>query len=573
MLKNLLRSLRPRRAARLNEDGLALWHGGDLVGAERAFRAAIDAEPDFAPAFGNLGMVVWDQRRLDEGLALLTRAVELDPRHLNARLNLGNVLAMAGRREESVAHYREVLRSDPGHAEARANLLRPLMDLCEWDAVDAEVRLLAERWAREGAGAWLDCATPYTSLLVPLAPAFRLAVARHHAGRIVARAGPPVHRTPRPRGKRLRIGYASADFHDHAVAHLMVGLFERHDRTRFELYGYAFGHDDGSDYRRRIAAACDGFVDLRSAPFRTAAERIAADGLDVLVDLMGHTGGSRPEVFALRPAPLQATWLGFPGTTGGGYMDYLVADRIVLPESDLDSCSEQIVWLPDCYMPTDDTQPIAARVPSRVECGLPERGVVFCVFNQTAKIDAAIFASWMRVLAAVPDSVLWLSGASPGARRNLEQAAARASVAPARLVFASHVASKAEHLARHRVADLFLDTHLYNAHTTACDALWAGLPVLTCPAPAFPGRVATSLLHAVGLPELSVATLADYERAAIGLARAPERRVELRARIARNGHAAPLFDTTRFARSLERVYEAMWARHQRGEPPARIGVA
>ena len=197
---------------------------------------------------------------------------------------------------------------------------------------------------------------------------------------------------------------------------------------------------------------------------------------------------------------------------------------------------------------------------------------MFCVFNQTAKIDAAIFAIWMRVLAAVPDSVLWLSGASPGARRNLERAAARAGVAPARLVFASHVASKAEHLARHRVADLFLDTHLYNAHTTACDALWAGLPVLTCPAPAFPGRVATSLLHAVGLPELSVATLADYERAAIDLARAPDRRVELRARLDRNRRAIPLFETTRFARSLERVYEAMWARHERGEPPARIAV-
>ncbi|HET9043331.1 MAG TPA: tetratricopeptide repeat protein [Burkholderiales bacterium] len=572
MLKNLLRSLRPRRAARLNEEGLALWQGGDLAGAERAFRAAIDARPGFAPAFGNLGMVVWEQRRLDEGLALLTRAVELDPRHLNARLNLGNVLAMAGRREESVAHYREVLRADPGHAEARANLLRPLMDLCEWAAVAAEVRPIAERWEREGAGAWLDCVTPYLSLLLPVPPAFRLAVAKHHAERIVARAGRPVRATPRARGKRLRIGYASADFQDHAVAHLTVGLFERHDRERFELCGYSFGHDDGSAYRRRIAAACDRFVDLRDASFRAAAERIAADGVDVLVDLMGHTGGSRPEVFALRPAPVQATWLGYPGTTGGRYMDYLIADRIVLPEGDLAWCSEAVAWLPDCYMPTDDAQLIAARVPSRAECGLPERGVVFCAFNQTAKIDAGIFATWLRVLAAVPDAVLWLSGASAGARRNLEQAAARAGVAPARLVFAAHVAAKAEHLARHRVADLFLDTHLYNAHTTACDALWAGLPVLTCPAPAFPGRVATSLLQAVGLPELSVATLADYERTAIDLARAPERREELKARLARSRRATPLFDTPRFARGLEQVYEAMWVRHERGEPPARIGV-
>jgi predicted O-linked N-acetylglucosamine transferase (SPINDLY family) len=223
-------------------------------------------------------------------------------------------------------------------------------------------------------------------------------------------------------------------------------------------------------------------------------------------------------------------------------------------------------------MPTDDAQPIAQRVPSRAECGLPERGVVFCVFNQTAKIDAGIFATWMRVLAAVPDAVLWLSGASAGARRNLERTAARAGVAPARLVFASHVASKAEHLARHRAADLFLDTHLYNAHTTACDALWAGLPVLTCPAPAFPGRVATSLLQSVGLPELSVATLADYERTAIDLARAPDRRAELRARLERSRRATPLFDTPRFARALERGYDAMWARHEQGEPPVRIAL-
>jgi predicted O-linked N-acetylglucosamine transferase (SPINDLY family) len=572
MLRNLLRSLRPGRAARLNEDGLARWHAGDLAAAERAFRAAIDAAPGFAPAYGNLGMVVWETRRLDEGLALLARAVELDPRHANARLNLANVLAMASRPEAAVAHYREVLRLEPDHAEARANLVRPLMDLCEWDAVAAEADRLSARWAREGAGEWLDCVTPFNALLLPLAPEFRLAIARHHARRIAERAGPPVRGAPRPRGERLRVGYASADFHDHAVAHLTAGLFERHDRDRFEIHGYSFGHDDGSDYRRRIAAACTRFVDLSAASFRAAAERIAADGLDVLVDLMSHTGRSRPEVFALRPAPVQAAWLGYAGTTGADFIDYLVADRVVLPERDRALCSEQVVWLPHCYLSTDDTQPIEARMPTRAECGLPERGVVFCAFNQVAKIDALIFAIWLRVLAAVPDSVLWLSGVGPGARRNLEQAAARAGVAPDRLVLATRVASKAEHLARHRVADFFLDTHVYNAHTTACDALWAGLPVLTCPAPSFQGRVATSLLHAVGLAELSVATLADYERTAIELACAPERRAALRARLERNRRAMPLFDTARFARGIERAFETMAARHGRGEPPAPFAV-
>ncbi len=572
MLKNLFRSLRARRAAHFNENGLALWHDGDLAGAERALRAAISAEPDRAPAYGNLGMVLWEQRRLDEGLALLARAVELDPGHLNARLNLANVLAMAGRHAQSVAHYREVLRVDPGHAAARANLLRPLMDLCEWDAADAEVRLLAGRWQGEGAGAWLDCVAPYTSLLMRVAPEFRLAVAKHHAERIRALAGPPPRLAQRARGPRLRIGYVSADFHDHAVAHLTCGLFERHDRDQFDVHGYSFGHDDGSDYRRRIAAACASFVDFSNVPFRAAAKRIAADGIDILIDLMGHTGRSRPEVFALRPAPVLANWLGYPGTTGARYMDYLIADRIVLPESDFGWSTEQVLWLPHCYLATDDTQSIAERVPERAEYGLPERGIVFCAFNQTAKIDARIFATWMRVLAAVPESVLWLSGAGTDARRNLERAAAQAGIAPERLVFASHLASKAEHLARHRLADLFLDTHLYNAHTTACDALWAGLPVLTCPSPAFPGRVAKSLLHAIGLPELAVATLKDYERVAIETARAPERRAELKARLERKRRTMPLFDTTRFARGLEHAYAAMWARHERGEPPAPIAV-
>lgn len=572
MLKNLLRSLRAGRAPGLNEAGLARWHAGDLAGAERAFRAAVDAAPGFAPAYGNLGMVLWEQRRLDEGLARLARAVELDPRHANARLNLANVLAMAGRPAEAVAHYREVLRLAPDHAEARANHVRPLMDLCEWDAVSAEVARLNERWARAGAGEWLDCVTPFNSLLLPLAPELRFAIARHHAGRVAARAGAPLRREARARGERLRIGYASADFHDHAVAHLTAGLFERHDRARFDIHAYSFGHDDGSAYRRRIAAACARFVDLGAAPFRAAAERIAADGIDVLVDLMSHTGRSRPEVFALRPAPVQAAWLGYAGTTGAGFIDYLVGDRVVVPESDLAWYSEQVVWLPHSYLATDDTQPIDARVPTRAECGLPARGVVFCAFNQVAKIDAGIFARWMRVLAAVPDSVLWLADPGPGARGNLAQAAARAGVAADRLVFAARIAEKSAHLARHGVADLFLDTHLYNAHTTACDALWAGLPVLTCPAPSFQGRVATSLLHAVGLPELAVATLADYERTAIELARAPERRAELKARLGRNRRALPLFDTARFARGIERAFETMAARAARGERPARFAV-
>lgn len=544
------------RAAALNEAGLAAWHRGELAAAEREFRAALAANPGFAPAYGNLGMVVWDQRRLEEGLAILRRGVEIDPAHVGVRINLANALVIGNLHAQAIDHYAEVLRLRPGHPQATANLLKPLLDTCRWEEAERLVAGLADRWRAGSDEAALDAITPFNSLLVDLPQAMRLDVARRYAARVAARAAAlrQVRHAPRATRSRLRIGYASADFHDHATLHLMAGLFEAHDRGRFEIHAYSWGVDDGSAYRARARAAIEHFHDVRGLGHDAVAQRIADDAIDILVDLKGYTGESRPEVFALRPAPVQVNWLGYPGTMGAGFIDWMIADAVLVPPGAEAGYAERVMRLPGSYQANDRLQPIAGQPSSRARWGLPEDAFVFACFNKHHKIERATFAAWLRILAAAPRSVLWLLG-GPG-EQALTRAAQAAGVDPRRIVFADK-APKPEHLERHRAADLFLDTRTYNAHTTASDALWGGLPVLTSPTDAFAGRVAASLLHAAGLPELVLQDGASYERTAVALAHDPRRMAELRAKLAANLATAPLFDTARFARGLEEAYAAL----------------
>jgi len=569
MLKRLLHSMRREHRARLSADtvtalndaGISAWHRGDLAAAERELRAAIAANPAFAPAYGNLGMVIWEQRRLDEGLATLRQAVALDPDHIGARINLANALAIGNVHQEAIGHYREVLRRRHGHPLATANLLKPLLDVCDWDGADAIVSELVERWRTASGGEILDSMTPFVSLLVDIPQAMRLDVARRYGKRVVEQVADlprPARATGRGAG-RLRIGYASADFHDHATAHLAAGLFERHDRERFEVYAYSFGIDDGSDYRKRLVAAFEHFRDVRTLAHDEIAQRIAADGVDILVDLKGYTGEGRPQVLALRPAPVQVNYLGYPGAMAAPFVDFILADGILIPPGEERWYGEEVVRLPESYQPNDDRQPIAEHVPARGELGLPDSAFVFVSFNEQCKIERAIFDCWMRILGAVPSSVLWLLGGH--GETALRRAAAARGVDPSRIVFAPK-RPKPAHLARHRAADLFLDTHTCNAHTTASDALWAGLPLLAWPGEGFAGRVSSSLLRAIGLPELVAPDLESYERTAVALAREPERLGALRARLADNRLRGPLFDTERFTRNLEAAYVAVWERHR-----------
>ncbi|MSQ70567.1 MAG: tetratricopeptide repeat protein [Betaproteobacteria bacterium] len=575
MLGRLVQDLLGTRIApdASNEDGIRCWQAGDLVSAERAFRTALSARPDYAAACSNLGMVLVEQRRFDEGLTALNRAIAIDPDHVGARVNLANVLHIDGKLELALAHYNEALRIDPQCSEARVNMLKPLMDVCEWEAVRSRMDELLARYRADAGGDWMDQITPFEAQLLPFPPGFHKALAAHHGGKLTAAytASRAAIATERPTsdaasGKRIRIGYASGELKNHAVGHLTAGLFALHDRSRFEVIAYSWGADDGSDYRRRIVAGCDRFCDVAAESFEQTARRIARDGIDVLVNMNGYSGGARNEIFALRPAPVQIQWLGYPGTMGADFIDYLIADEVVLPRESEGDFTEAIARLPDCYQVNDNAQAIAVDTPSRADCGLPERSVVFCCFNQTYKIEPVRFATWMRVLAQVPGSVLWLLGPNRLVEQNLRREAAQLGIDPARLVFAPSL-PKAGHLARHRQVDLFLDTRAINAGTTASDALWAGVPVLTCPGEILGARVAASMLRALGMPEMIAVDEQDYEAKAIALGRDPAALAALKAKVAVQRACAPLFDTALFVRRIEAALEIMVQRARSGAPP------
>lgn len=371
--------------------------------------------------------------------------------------------------------------------------------------------------------------------------------------------------------ERIRIAYLSADFHAHATAYLAAGLFEAHDRTRFETLAVSFGPDDGSTMRRRLVRSFDRFEDVRSLTDQQIASWVRERGVDIAVDLKGHTLGGRPRVFAYRPAPLQVSFLGYPGTLGSEWMDYLVADRYVIPEEARAHYAEHVIDMPGCYQVNDSAR-VASPTPTRREEGLPDSGFVFCCFNSSYKITPAIFDDWMAILRAVPDSVLWLMQASAEACENLRKEAQRRGIDARRLVFARWRRVE-DHLGRCPLADLFLDTVPYNAHTTASDALWSGVPVLTRTGATFVSRVATSLLHAVGLPELSVRSAEEYRKTAIRIARSPGELRSFKERLGLARTRSTLFDSVGYCRLLESAFEAIVARHRRGEAPSALELA
>ena len=369
------------------------------------------------------------------------------------------------------------------------------------------------------------------------------------------RAGKVLRRGAPFSGKKLKLGYCSADFHAHATSRLMAGVWESHDRARFELIAFDFGPDDQSPLRARVKNSFDRFHAVAGQNPDAVAQKIADEGVDILVDLMGLTANAPTEIFARRPAPVQVNYLGYPGTMGAEFMDYILGDAMVTPLSQQQYYAEKILHLPDCYQPNDSKRPRPS-LPTRAEAGLPPQGFVFCSFNNNWKINPPLFDIWMRLLKSVPGSVLWLIEDNEEAVANLRRAAASRGVAEKRLVFAPRMASES-HLARHRLANLFLDTLPYNAHTTASDALWTGVPLVTCCGEGFAGRVAASLLTAIGLAELITENLTDYENLALALARDPARLASLKQKLEQNRLTAPLFDTARFTSNLEAAYEKM----------------
>jgi len=538
----------------------------DHPGAIGDFERALAINPRHAGALFNKGKALAELKQYDAALKAYGDALALQPRLAEAWFGQGFVLHQLQRHDEAVRAYATALQIAPELPFLKGSLLHEKMLACDWRgvaALTAEVErdLAAGKPAIEPFG-WQGLATSPASLqqCAALFSALRFPPATAHAP------------APRPASDgRIRIGYLSGEFRQQATSLLLVGVLEHHDASRFEITAIDNGWDDGSDTRRRIESAVHRVLPIRGLGDPEAVAAIRAAGIDVLVNLNGYFGDERTRVFARRAAPLQVNYLGFPGTLGAPYIDYIVADRHVLPETERAFYAEKVVTLPHCYQANDRARPIAAEPVSRADGGLPATGIVFCCFNNAYKITPEVFDRWMRILAQVDGSVLWLLADHPEAAANLRREAEARGVSGARLVFADRKLP-AEHLARHRCADLFLDTLPYNAHTTASDALWAGLPLLTCRGPTFAGRVAKSLLEAVGLPELITADLDDYEALAIALAHEPARLAALKDKLANNRLTTPLFDTAQFTRHLEAAFVAMVDRQRAGLCPDHIAV-
>lgn len=600
--------LDPRQAAFLVNLGQAKIATDDRAGAAACFARALAADPGLVPAHGGLARLLLDRgepeaaaghlrdavrlapedadlhnrlgtalkrsRRFDQAAACFRRAVELAPGHAAAHYNLGNCLKALDHPEAAEASHRRSYELDPKYAAA--SLLNRALKTCSWARLDGLKGRLDELLdASAVSGAWLF-EDPLTNVTRCDDPARNLAVARLWSADLARKAafdgGTFDHRPRAKAAGKITLGYLSGDFRNHAISHLTRGLYGLHDRADFEVLALSYGPDDGSPYRAGITRDCDRFIDLAGLTDRAAAQRILDERVDILIDLTGHTTEARLGICARRPAPVQVTYLGFPGTSGADFFDYLVADRIVIPEGHAAHYSERIVTLPHAYQVNDNRQEVAAWDVRRRDQGLPDDGFVFCSFNRCVKLDPIMFGAWMAILARVPRSVLWLWRDAATTEENLRREAEARGIDGARLVFADKQ-PKDRHLARFALADLALDTRLYNGHTTTSDALWAGVPVVTLLGRHFASRVSASLLTAVGLGELVSESLEAYVDLAARLALDRDELAAVKKRLGRGRLRAPLFDTARFVANLEAAYRVMWLRHARGEAPRPIALS
>ena len=557
--------LNPKNASVHNSRGVALGKLKRVTEALASFDRAIALQPNNAEAHSNRANALRELGRPAEALASSNRAIALKPDNAEALNNRANVLLRLKRYEEAVADLDRVLRLNPDFPYATGMLLYTKMQLCDWRSFDSELTAVT---ADVSAGK--PVSTPFALLAQSGAPRDQLLCAQAWVREKCPPAPAAIYKGETYRHDRIRVAYISADFGEHPTSYLLAGLIEEHDRSRFKIFGVSLGAGDASPMRARITAAFDQFTDAGRKDDREVAALLRHLEVDVAVDLMGFTHESRPGIFAQRPAPVHVNYLGFPATMGADYIDYIIADRLVIPAEHQVHYSEKIAWLPGCFQANDAKRSMSEQPRTRSEAGLPESGFVFCAFGNSYKITPAMFDLWMRLLRQVDGSILWLLG-SGAVAANLRREAGASGVAADRLIFAPRL-GYADYLRRYQLADLFLDTTPFNAGATASDALWAGLPLITCAGEAFAGRMAASLLRAVGLPQLVAASLQDYERLALALAHDRAAIAALKAKLAQERATCALFDSSRFRRNLESAYETMWQCHQAGKPPASFAV-
>lgn len=531
-----------------------------------AYDRALALKPDLAGAWVGRGNVLFECERYEDALLPYETALQLDSDLAEAWLGRSNVLFLLRRYSDAVTACDRALAAQPELDYAPALRLFAKLNICDWADLESEATQLIV--AMRSSPRVND---PFMLLPLPAKSADQLDYAKRYVeaqAKFTSKWQGQIYRHD-----RIRVAYLSADFREHAVAHLIAGLLEQHDRSRFEITGISFGPNRNSKMRQRLSAAVERFVDVADRSDEQIAELVRHLEIDIAVDLMGFTLHNRLNVLARRAAPIQINYLGYAGTMGASYIDYIVADTTAIPAEHFASYSEKVLWLPGSFMASDDKRRIAETTPARNEHGLPEDGFVFCCFNQFYKMDPTILNVWMRLLRAVEGSVLWLrDGNNDTATHNLRREAERRGISSDRLIFAPSAPDMADHLARLRLADLFLDTLHYNAHATASDALWVGVPLVTCLGSTFASRVGASLLKAIGLDELITKCPDDYEALALKLANKPSYLHSIKQRLADNRVTHPLFDTARFTRYLEAAYEIMWQRQQRGEPAQAFAV-
>jgi predicted O-linked N-acetylglucosamine transferase (SPINDLY family) len=536
--------------------------------AMQSFGMAAGLDPNNAVIPVRIGHLLIHLNHFAAAAEAFAAALALDPRQIDALQGHAQCLAALDRSLEATEAYARLLAVAPDTPYMRGEHFHLLMHCCDWREFEHQSQDLAIRVRRgervDNPGSFLThCDSPADQRRC--AEIFASDFCEPPTGVAAAGRGAGGGVEPAP---RIRLAYLSADFYEHATAFLAAGLFEAHDKSKFETFGISFGPDDGSVMRQRLVRAFDHFEDVRHLSDGQIAELLEARGIDIAVDLKGYTLGARPHIMALRPAPVQVSYLGYPGTLGAHFMDYIVADRTVIPEDSQRHYAERVIYMPDCYQVNDSSRRAGA-VPPRRAAGLPESAFVFCCFNSHYKITPPVFDEWMQVLRAVPHGILWLLAGNDTAEENLRREALWHGVEAERIVFAPRQ-SAAQHLARCALADVFLDTRPYNAHTTASDALWSGVPIITRPGDGFASRVATSLLRAVRLPQLSVGSSREYIDLAIRLAQSPAELESLKRVLARARDESALFDTARFCRHLESAFTEIVARSRRGEPPSPL---
>jgi protein O-GlcNAc transferase len=555
--------------------GIAFQAQGEVNKAISCFQKAVQLKPDFSSAYNNLGIAFKKQGRIDEAINCYQKALKLNPDMAEFYFNLGIAFQGQNKTNEAISCYQKALKLKTDFAEACNNLVRQFQQTCAWQELEAMTVKLDGLTRKAMDIGKKPAESPYINITTHTDVSIHFAVAKSWSLDISrAMANLKMHFSfddRRTDKTRIIVGYLSNEFCNHATAHLMLSLFGLHNREEFEIFCYSYGKDDGSYYRKRIQRDCDKFVDISRLSDGDAARCINGDQVDIIVDLKGYTKGARLAICALRPAPVQVSYLGFPGTTGADFFDYIFTDKIVTPKDHAPYYSENFVYLPHCYQVNDHTQSISNKDWKKEDFGLPENSFVLCSFNRPYKIDPVMFDVWMRILQQVPESVLWLLFRNKIAEKNLIHEAEARGVKSERLIFTDKI-PKDEHLARLRLADLALDTRIVNGHTTTSDTLWAGVPVITLQGSHFASRVSSSILSAIGVPELITHSLQEYEALAVRLAHHPLELQAIRQKITENRLVAPLFDTPRFVRNLEKAYKEMWKIFLSRETPRQIEV-